>query len=184
MEILCCYVGTEKRLNKKCYIIAGPNGAGKTTFAMDLLPEDVHCKNYINADLIAHGLSPFEPELAAVKAGKLMLSEIDKSVKAGKSFAFETTLSGLAYQKKIKNWKKMGYEIILYYFSLPSVDMAIERVNLRVKQGGHNIPKHVIKRRFVRSKLNFEQVYKHIVDLWIMFDTSGPTPIIISEPHN
>jgi len=172
-------------LNKKCYIIAGPNGAGKTTFAMDLLPVEVQCKNYINADLIAKGLSPFEPELAAIQAGKLMLSEIKKSVNSSSSFAFETTLSGLNYQRKIEQWSAMGYEIILYYFSLPSVEMAIERVELRVKQGGHNIPEHVIRRRFERSKINLEQVYKHIVDLWIVFDTSDFNPIIIesSESH-
>ena len=107
-------------MDKKCYIIAGPNGAGKTTFAMDLLPEEVKCKKYINADLIAKGLSPFEPELAAIQAGRLMLSEIEKCVSAGTSFAFETTLSGLSYSRKIEAWKSAGYNVILYYFSLPS----------------------------------------------------------------
>lgn len=171
-------------MSKKCYIIAGPNGAGKTTFAMDLLPEEVQCKNYINADLIAKGLSPFEPELAAIQAAKLMLTEINKSINSGSSFAFETTLSGLSYQRKIEKWKVMGYQIILYYFSLPSVEMAIKRVELRVKQGGHNIPEQVIRRRFDRSKKNFEQVYKDIVDLWIVFDTSGFNPIIIKSSEN
>ena len=153
--------------------IAGPNGAGKTTFAMDLLPEEAQCKNYINADLIAKGLSPFAPELVSVQAGKLILGEIDKCVKSGASFAFETTLSGLAYRNKIANWKRAGYQIILYYFSLPTVEMAIERVKLRVSQGGHNIPEKDIRRRYDRSKNNFEQVYKPLVDVWVLFDTSG-----------
>jgi len=92
-------------VTKKCFIIAGPNGAGKTTFAMDLLPEEVNCKNYINADLIAQGLSPFEPELAAVQAGKLMLFEIKKCVNSNVTFAFETTLSGRGYEKKSSSGK-------------------------------------------------------------------------------
>ena len=166
-------------MDNKCYIIAGPNGAGKTTFAIDLLPEEAQCKHYINADLIAKGLSPFEPELAAIQAGRLMLSEIEKCIKSNTSFAFETTLSGLSYRRKIEAWREIGYEIILYYFSLPTVEMAIERVKLRVSQGGHNIPKQDIRRRFERSKKNFDHVYKHIVDVWVMFDTSGIVPIIM-----
>jgi predicted ABC-type ATPase len=164
-------------LNKYCYIIAGPNGAGKTTFAMDLLPEEAKCKHYINADLIAKGLSPFAPEMAALQAGRLMLLEIDKCVKANTSFAFETTLSGLSYSRKIKTWKSLGYKVILYYFSLPAAEMAIERVKLRVSQGGHNIPEKDIRRRFERSINNFDQVYKQLADLWVLFDTSGLEPV-------
>ena len=165
------------KLNKECYIIAGPNGAGKTTFAMDLLPGEAQCRKFINADLIAKGLSPFAPESAAIQAGKLMLREIEKCAESNISFAFETTLSGLGYRRKIEAWQKSGYQIILYYFSLPSVEMAIERVKVRVEQGGHNIPEQVLRRRFERSKQNFEQVYKPIVDLWVLFDTSGFEPI-------
>jgi len=166
-------------LSKKCFIIAGPNGAGKTTFAMELLVDEIPCQYFINADLIAKGLSPFAPELAAIHAGKLMLSEIDKCVSNGNSFAIETTLSGLSYQRKISDWKLKGYEIILYYFTLPSVDMAIERVKLRVSEGGHNIPENDIRRRFSRSFENFEQVYKYLCDFWVIFDTSDSTPKVI-----
>ena len=168
-------------MEKKCFIIAGPNGAGKTTFAKDFLPEEADCINYINADLIASGLSPFAPEKVSIRAGKLMLQEIDKCVKESKSFAFETTLSGLSYVKKIERWKELGYTIILYYFSLPSVEMAIDRVQYRVKHGGHNIPEKDIRRRFTRSKLNFEKVFKPIVDTWVVFDTSSSVPKLIGE---
>jgi len=118
---------------KTCYIIAGPNGAGKTTFAMDLLPVEVVCQNYINADLIAAGLSPFTPELVAIEAGKLMLKKVDDCVKNNESFAIETTLSGRSYLSKVKKWQHLGYQVFLFYFSLPSVNMAIERVKYRVK---------------------------------------------------
>ena len=171
-------------MNKKCYIIAGSNGAGKTTFAMDLLPEEAECKHYINADLIAKGLSPFEPEIAALQAGKLMLAEIDKCVSANVSFAFETTLSGQGYARKIKEWQSSGYEVILYYFSLPSVEMAIERVKYRVSQGGHNIPIKDIDRRYQRSKENFDQIYSKIVDVWVVFDTSGVEPQLLRSSLN
>ncbi|MCJ8275015.1 MAG: zeta toxin family protein [Psychrosphaera sp.] len=140
---------------------------------MDLLPDEAKCLNYINADLIAKGISPFAPEMVAVQAGRLMLLEIKKCVEAGATFAIETTLSGLSYRGKINAWKKLGYRIILYYFSLPSEEMAIERVKLRVSQGGHNIPEKDIRRRYQRSKENFEQVYKPLADVWILFDTAG-----------
>ena len=111
-----------------CYIIAGPNGAGKTTFANEFLPTEVECLNFINVDLIAHGLAPFKPEKMAIEAGRLMIQNIEMCVRKNESFAFETTLSGLSYSKKIENWKKKGYKIIIYYLKLPSVDIAIERV--------------------------------------------------------
>ena len=123
-------------MEKKCYIIAGPNGSGKTTFANEFLPIEAECVNFINADLIAQGLSPFQPEKMGVEAGRLMIQHIDGCVEKNESFAFETTLSGKGYEKKIKRWKKQGYEIIMYYLKLPSVDIAIERVKLRVAQGG------------------------------------------------
>jgi predicted ABC-type ATPase len=171
-------------LGKKCFIIAGPNGAGKTTFAKDFLPEEGECINYINADLIASGFSPFAPEKVRVMAGKLMIQEIEKCVKESKSFAFETTLSGMSYAKKIKHWKSLGYKIILYYFSLPSVDMAIDRVKYRVKHGGHNIPEKDIRRRFTRSQHNLETVFKPIVDAWVVFDTSSSRPRLIGESND
>ena len=168
-------------LKKTCFIIAGPNGAGKTTFAKDFLPGEGECVNYINADLIASGLSPFSPERVSVQAGKLMILEIEKCVKNSESFAFETTLSGVSYVNKIKRWKSFGYKTILYYFSLPSVEMAIDRVRTRVEQGGHNIPEPVIRRRFKRSWVNLVSIYKQIVDKWIIFDTSSSEPKLIGE---
>jgi len=121
-------------LEKKCYIIAGPNGAGKTTFATEFLPIEAECLNFINADLIAQGLAPFKPDKIAIEAMRIMIQHIDEC------FAFETTFSGKGYVNKIKNWKIRKYEIIIYYLRLPSVEFAIERVKLRVAQGGHNVP--------------------------------------------
>ena len=166
-----------------CYIIAGPNGAGKTTFAMDILPDEFNCKNFVNADLIAAGLSPFAPELEAFEAGKLMLHKIEACLSQGDSFAFETTLSGKGYLRKIDSWKSKGYSIILYYFNLPSIEMAVERVKYRVMNGGHDIPVDVIKRRFKRSKENLN-LYKQKADSWTIFDSSGKTPILLETFSN
>jgi len=165
----------------KCYIIAGPNGAGKTTFAKAFLPEEASCLNYINADLIAEGLAPFAPESAAFEAGKLLLKKIDFLVDKRESFAFETTLSGLNYIPRIKTWKKLGYEVILYFLKLPDEAMAIHRVKLRVAEGGHNIPEKVIKRRYKKGWYNFQHYYKNIVDAWVVFDNSGEELLILEE---
>ncbi len=110
-----------------------------------------------------------------------MVQEIEKCIKESKTFAFETTLSGLSYVKKIKQWKQLGYKIILYYFSLPSVEMAIDRVRYRVEQGGHNIPEQDIRRRFERSQINLEDIFKPMVDTWVIFDTSSSRPELIGE---
>ena len=168
-------------MKKKCYIIAGPNGAGKTTFANEFLPIEAECLNFVNADLIAYGLSPFQPDKIGIEAGRLMLKHIDECVRKNVSFAFETTLSGKGYEKKIKRWKSQDYEIIIYYLKLPSVDIAIERVKLRVSQGGHDVPEQDIKRRFERSWTNFEKMYKPLADAWIVFDTSGKEPVMLDE---
>lgn len=168
-------------MKKKCYIIAGPNGAGKTTFANEFLPIEAECLNFINADLIAQGLSPFQPRNMAIKAGRIMIQQIDECVRRNKSFAFETTLSGRGYVKKIKKWKAQQYEIIIYFLKLPSVEFAIERVKLRVAQGGHNVPESDVIRRFEKSWTNFQEVYKQLTDSWTVFDTSGNLPVIIDE---
>lgn len=168
-------------MGKECYIIAGPNGAGKTTFANEFLPIEAECLNFINADLIAKGLSPFQPEKVAIKAGKLMIQQINEHVKRGESFAFETTLSGKGYIKKISLWKSQKYKIILCYLKLPSVKMAIERVKFRVSQGGHNITEQDIVRRFDRSWKNFIQYYKSLSDSWVVCDSSGKYPVIIDQ---
>ena len=123
---------------KKIIIIAGPNGAGKTTFAQKFLPAEAKTLRFINADLIAAGLAHFNPESVAIKAGRLMLEEIDKCVNAGQNFAFETTLSGLAYLHKIKIWQSLGYQVKLWFLSLPSADISISRVSIKVSQGGIN----------------------------------------------
>ncbi|MGO8756112.1 MAG: Zeta toxin family protein [Gallionellaceae bacterium] len=122
--------------NKRILIIAGPNGAGETTFACEFLPNEAHCPNFVNADLIAARRSPFAPDLAAFKAGRLMLEEIAGHAKRGESFAFETTLSGLTYAQMIPAWRSSGYAVELAFLSLPDVEMAIEHVAMRVKQGG------------------------------------------------
>lgn len=168
-------------MKKKCYIIAGPNGAGKTTFAQEFLPIEAECINFVNADLIAQGLSPFQPDRMAIEAGRLMIQHIDECVKRNESFAFETTFSGKGYVNKIKTWKLENYEVIICYLRLPSVELAVERVKARVAQGGHNIPEHVIRRRFDKSWDNFQNTYKHLADQWIVFDTSEEMPIIIDE---
>ena len=133
---------------KKIIIIAGPNGAGKTTFARDFLPAEAQALRFINADLIAAGLAPFNPESASIKASRLMLEEIDECVASGQSFAFETALFGKIYLRKKALWQQRGYQIKLWFLSLPSEDIAISLVAERVVQGGHNIPEQIIRRRF------------------------------------
>jgi len=164
---------------KKIIIIAGPNGAGKTTFARAFLPEEAQCPHFINADLIAAGLSPFAPEAAAVKAGRLMLQEIKAYAARGVSFAFETTLSGLTYLRHIKEWQQAGYHVSLFFLELPSVEVAIARVAERVRQGGHDIPEAVIRRRFASGKANFDRHYRSAVDAWAVYDNSGDEPVMI-----
>ena len=168
-----------ERYLKKIIIISGPNGAGKTTFARDFLPAEAQTLRFINADLIAAGLAPFNPETASFKAGRLMLEEIDECVDAGHSFAFETTLSGLAYLKKIAVWQHIGYQVKLWFLSLPNEDIAVSRVARRVLQGGHNIPEDVIRRRFKAGLANFHQRYSKIVDSWAFYDSSGMNPKIL-----
>jgi len=146
-------------IEKKIVIIAGPNGAGKTTFACEFLPNEAGCPVFINADLIAAGLSPFQPELAALKAGRLMLKEIWEYSQRGANFAFETTLSGRMYMRMISGWQAQGYHVKLFFLNLPSAEMAIMRVAERVRQGGHNVPEEVIRRRFEAGRIYFELIY-------------------------
>lgn len=164
---------------KKIIIIAEPNGAGKTTFARDFLPSEAHTLRFINADLIAAGLAPFNPESVAFKAGRLMLQEIDECVAAGHDFAFETTLSGLSYLRKIKCWQTLGYQVKLWFLSLPSGDLAVSRVAQRVRQGGHNIPEDVIRRRFNAGLENFYKNDSKVVDSWAMYDSYVYPPKLI-----
>ena len=164
----------------KIIIIAGPNGAGKTTFAREFLPNEAGCPVFVNADLIAAGLSPFAPERAALQAGRLTLQTIARHVAERESFAYETTLSGRAYARQIPQWQALGYRVELFFLSLPSADMAVQRVAERVRQGGHNIPEATIRRRFAAGLHNFEHLYAPLVDAWALYDNSGEEPILLN----
>ncbi len=161
---------------KKIIMIAGPNGAGKTTFARAFLPAEAGVARFINADLIAAGLSPFAPETMAIKAGRLMLAEVQESVAQGRSFALETTLSGQGYLRHIPQWRAQGFRVSLYFLSLPAADVAVARVAERVRQGGHHIPEPVIRRRFAAGLENFVQRYRSQVDDWALYATGGHQP--------
>ena len=137
-------------MQKKIIIIAGPNGAGKTTFARSFLPQEAQCHRFINADLIAAGLSPFAPDREAFKAGRLMLEEIDDCIEREQSFAFETTLAGLTYVGRIRKWQELGYHVSLFFLLLPSPEVAIARVSERVQQGGHD---HLLWRLFAAASM-------------------------------
>nr|WP_314901079.1 zeta toxin family protein [uncultured Deefgea sp.] len=169
---------------QKILIIAGPNGAGKTTFAREFLPNEAACPTFINADLIAAGLSPFAPELAAIQAGRLMLEQIALQLVKNKSFAIETTLAGLSYARQIPQWRQQGYVVELFFLALETPELAIERVAQRVKQGGHNIPEDVIRRRFAAGRRNFDQHYKALVNSWALFDNTDGTYQPIEEGEN
>lgn len=163
---------------KKIIIIAGPNGAGKTTFAKNFLPREARTLRFINADLIAAGLAPFNPESISFKAARLMLNELDEYTKSGESFAFETTLSGSHYLQRIQEWRNLGYVVKLWFIALSSPEIAISRVAERVAQGGHNIPEDVIRRRFKAGLENFLK-YQKAVNSWILLngDTTPPTQL-------
>jgi predicted ABC-type ATPase len=163
----------------KIVIIAGPNGAGETTFAREFLPNEAHCPIFINADLIAAGLSPFQPETIAVRAGRLMINEISERVRLRQSFALETTLSGRTYARLIREWQGFGYHVKLIFLSLPTADMAIARVAARVAQGGHNVPEDVIRRRFAVGLQNLNDIYKQLVNAWVLYDNSGDIPKLL-----
>lgn len=170
--------------SKRVIIIAGPNGAGKTTFARSFLPEEAGLPRFINADAIAAGLAAFAPETAAIRAGRLMLEEIALCAARGDSFAFETTLSGVGWLSHIRQWRKQGYRVSLYFLSLPNPEAAIERVELRVQQGGHNIPEPVIRRRFASGSANFQHHYKLAVSDWMLYDNSGAEPLLLEWSQN
>lgn len=169
---------------KKIIIIAGPNGAGKTTFAREFLPAEAGLPVFVNADLIAAGLSPFHPELAAIRSGRLMLQDIDAHAVAGRSFAFETTLAGRSYVRRIEAWRRDGYIVELIFLSLPSAEDAIRRVAQRVKQGGHDVAEDVIRRRFAAGMRHFLETYRQRVDFWMWFDNSGLEPVLVDEGKN
>jgi len=170
--------------NRKIVIIAGPNGAGKTTFAREFLPHEADCPDFINVDLIAAGLSPFDPNRAALRAGKLMLQEIRRRVTAGESFAFETTLAGRNYARAIPQWRAAGYHVKLIFLCLPSADLAVARVRARAAQGGHDVPEEVVRRRFDIGLWNFEHLYRELVDTWALYDNAESPPRLIVSKDN
>ncbi len=161
---------------KQILIIAGPNGAGKTSFAEEFLPQEAGCPEFVNADLIAAGLSPFQPEQVAFTAGRLMLERIQVLAKSAQSFAFETTLSSRSYLQKIPHWQQVGYRVELLFLKLPSPDYAVRRVQQRVQLGGHDIPVETIHRRFAKGWQNFQTSYKNVVDQWFLYDSSHMPP--------
>lgn len=167
--------------DKNLYIIAGCNGAGKTTASFTLLPEILECKEFINADEIARGLSPFQPETVSIEAGRIMLNRINELLKGEESFAFETTLSTRSYKNKIIEAQKAGFNIVLLFFWLDSVNLAKERVKTRVLEGGHNIKAEVIERRYVKGIQNLFDIYFNISDQVYIFDNSSGEHLIIAE---
>jgi predicted ABC-type ATPase len=170
--------------NKAVYIIAGPNGSGKTTFAKLFLPDYVNCPNFVNADLIAQGLAPFEPRAAAIKAGKLVLQQIHEYANRGVDFAFETTLSGKSYVSFLTELKSKGYARHLFFLWIPSPELAIARIKDRVAEGGHNVPAEDVRRRFARGVANFFNLYEPLLDSWMLFDNSKAKPILIAKRRN
>ena len=163
----------------RCIVIAGPNGAGKTTFAREFLPVDAAVFRFINADLMASGLSPLRPELAALAAGRLFLHELDRLAGARLDFAFESTLSGLVYLHRLRRWKKAGYRIEMIFLRLASPQLALRRIAARVKQGGHHVPRADVLRRFRRGWNNFDSHYKPLADAWAVYDNSGDAPRLL-----
>jgi predicted ABC-type ATPase len=163
------------------YIIAGPNGAGKTTSAESLLPNVLNCVEFVNADLIAKGISPYNTDAVAIQAGRIMLQRISELMNAKVDFVIETTLSTLSYAKFIKECKHNGYEIVLIYIWLNHPDIAVQRVAQRVAKGGHNIPEEVIRRRYFKGLKNLNKIFLTLCDEWVLADNSSKELEIIAR---
>jgi predicted ABC-type ATPase len=169
---------------KDVIVIGGPNGAGKTTIANRLLPKALGLFEFLNADEIARGLSPFDPESHAVPAGRMMIDRIDRLVAAGKSFAFETTCAGHRQAKLLRTCRAAGYRVTLVYLWLPSVEMAISRVAQRVSRGGHNIPTSDIVRRYSAGMRNMRHVFLPLADVALIYDNSVEPPILVGDKEH
>ncbi|MEE9368340.1 MAG: zeta toxin family protein [Pontiella sp.] len=167
-----------------CYVIAGPNGAGKTTFALRYLPELTGCKNFINADLIADGLSPLDPSSVQLEAGKTLLREIQSNVERRVDFSFETTLSGRSYVRLLKELRSTGWKIILFYLWIPSAEFSRLRVQQRVETGGHDIPEEAIMRRYKRTISNFLNMFVPLCAEVVCYDNSNLKPIFVFEQRD
>lgn len=168
-------------MDKNLYIIAGCNGAGKTTASFTILPEILNCKEFVNADEIAKGLSPFQPEKVSFEAGRIMIKRINELLEMNENFAFETTLATKSYKSKVINAQSKNYTVTLLFFWLQNVDLAIERVKTRVMEGGHNIEIEVIRRRYVNGIRNLFDIYLSVVDEVLIYDNSGGKPELIAE---
>jgi len=166
---------------KRLYIISGCNGAGKTTASYTILPEMLDCKEFVNADEIAKGLSPFNPNKVAIQAGRIMLTRIGNLLESGVDFAFETTLATRSYVNTVKKAQEKSYFVTVLYFWLNSPDLAIERVRIRVKEGGHNIPNETIKRRYDLGISNMFNLYIPVSDYWMFIDNSSSPFEILAE---
>lgn len=167
-------------MSPSVYIIAGPNGAGKTTFAREFLPRYADCTNFVNADLIAQGVAPLEPESAAFRAGRLMLGEIDLFATRRQDFGFETTLAGTGYVRLIQRLRRRGYSIHFFYLWVPNVELALSRIRRRVLAGGHDVPETIVRRRYDRSIRNFLKRYRRLGNSWTLFDNSSQKPVEIA----
>jgi predicted ABC-type ATPase len=162
------------------YIVAGPNGAGKTTFAREFLPDYADCPNFLNADLIAQGISPFAPESAAFRAGRMLVNEVHRFAKRNVDFGFESTLSGRTHIHLLRLLKSQGYGVHIFFLWPMSLDVALSRIEERVLRGGHDVPEPVVRRRFERCLANFLTHYRPLADSWILFDNSGTAPEVVA----
>ncbi|MDD7252080.1 MAG: zeta toxin family protein [Prevotellaceae bacterium] len=168
---------------QKIYIIAGCNGAGKTTASYTILPQILECEEFVNADEIAKGLSPFHPERVPIEAGRLMIERIRDLMKSRTTFALETTLSTRSYVSLIQRAHKAGYTVELLFFWLSSPEVAIQRVAKRVSEGGHNIPEDVIRRRYAAGIKNLFNIYSHVVDRWMLIDNNTGRSVVLAESN-
>ncbi len=181
---LCFFASSWQKMEEKdLYIIAGCNGAGKTTASFTILPEIIGCKEFVNADEIAKGLSPFQPETVAFEAGRIMLNRINDLLKNNETFAFETTLSTKSYRSKIIEAQGKGYTVTLLFFWLENIELAKERVDIRVKEGGHFIADDIIERRYLRGIKNLFEIYLEIVDGVLIFNNSLPIPKLLAQKN-
>ncbi len=170
-----------KHNSPSCVIIAGPNGAGKTTFAREFLPHDRKILHFVNADLIASGISPLNPNLAKIQAARFFLNELDRLASEHQNFSFETTLSGLSYLERLRRWKAEGYHIEIIFLKLHSPEISLKRIQARVRQGGHDVPKKDVIRRFKRGWHNFHEIYRKLAHDWAVYDNSHQNPRLLEQ---
>ena len=162
----------------RCVVVAGPNGAGKTTFAREFLPREMGIERFVNADLLAAGLSPLKPALANVAAGRLFLQQLDDLAARRLDFCFETTMSGGSHAERLRQWKRDGYRIVMIFLRVRTAELCLGRVAARVVQGGHDVPSADVIRRYARGWRNFQDVYSPLANEWSIYDNSGSRPVL------